>query len=666
MAIHVDRITVTAPTLNAITLGAGGSLTVGITYYYRVIALRSYEGRYALSEASAAQSVTPTSGNQTAQLSWAAVADADAYIIQRTTTPGSYPVEGQNTLNLNGQSYSGYPYATTQTSLNDDGGAVSNIRFNSPNLDFDTEHALIEVYGDAITDVATLWDVASALAGGGFSDLQLLGTAGLQGGTYWQAEGVYLLRGTLYVRDCTYTQYGTLISVSGCLTFKDNSAIVEIGSLSTRYLPCSLLLGLSRIPFTNDNNSYAGTYSHGRQIQGKYGQSSFINYFIEQPLNYHVVGGYPGVQYDKDATPPDWKYIDVTNSILNMGGSNIAPIYPETGTKKNIYGEVRLQQGKLYDSVIRGGHYTTLYYANNLAFEKIHVRDMTQQDLRIFSSVGQRGSALIDCLFEGMGQSDNQPYMTGTKTGTEIATAIFLVTRNFLVLDNTGPVEGAIITALNADGLSAFWEDSLATFASALDAATDPASLTVSDGSKFNENDHIRGETYGEVLKVTGIAGNVLTVARAQFGTTIRKHVTGNNNRVLKMVEALTTDANGEAGGDEATLQRELYSLSGSGSQTNYEDTLIDTGYLGRNFYGPYQLKISKAGDADYLEDKFLDPEVEKYPLGPGTLEIGLSAVPPPVYVSVPSGEMDIILEDLPPLEAVLEAVGITVELSDG
>ena len=42
MAIHVNRITVAAPVLNAITLGAGGSLVVGTTYYFRVIALRSY------------------------------------------------------------------------------------------------------------------------------------------------------------------------------------------------------------------------------------------------------------------------------------------------------------------------------------------------------------------------------------------------------------------------------------------------------------------------------------------------------------------------------------------------------------------------------------------------------------------------------------------------
>ena len=161
--------------------------------------MRSYGGRYALSAASVEQSVTPTAGNQTAQLSWAAVADATAYIIQRSIISGSYPVEGANTFNLNGQVYAGYPYATTQTSLNDDGGAATNVRFNSGNLDFDTEHALIEVYADSITEVVTLWDIASALAGGGFNDLQLLGTSSLQAGTYWRDQGAYILRGFLYI-----------------------------------------------------------------------------------------------------------------------------------------------------------------------------------------------------------------------------------------------------------------------------------------------------------------------------------------------------------------------------------------------------------------------------------------------------------------------------------
>lgn len=122
-------------------------------------------------------------------------------------------------------------------------------------------------------------------------------------------------------------------------------------------------------------------------------------------------------------------------------------------------------------------------------------------------------------------------------------------------------------------------------------------------------------------------AAGVDTVALAQLGTTIRKTQTGGNDRVLKMVASKTTDANGEVTCAEPVLQRELYSVSGSGSQTNYEDTLITNGYLGRNFYGPYALTITKAGYAEYVEEKFLDLAVEKYPLGPETVEVNLMSV---------------------------------------
>lgn len=660
MAIQVDRITVAAPTLNAITLGAGGSLEVGVTYYYRAIALRSYEGRYALSAASAEQSVTPTSGNQTAQLSWPAVDDATAYIIQRTTTSGSYPVEGANTFNLYQQSYTGYPFATTLTSLNDNGGAGTNIRFNSNNLDFDTEHALIKVYSDA-NEVVTLWDIASALAGGGFTDLSLQGSAALQAGTNWRAEGLYHLRGFLYIYNCIFRLYGPIIGLPGDI-YTDANLTLEVGHATTNYSPVFLHLGMPSIAYTNNNNTWAGVWYGGWQISGRVGFSNIMRLFIERYINYNLVGNYGCMQTDRYGAR-GILYADMTESILGKSASDGIQIIPTINSANNILESLFLLT-TIRDSTIRLGKAVETYNKANIIMERCVTRNLTNADVYLIYN-WQRGVSIIDHTFMAKGQTDNQPYLYVQKLTSEVATAILSVTRNFLVLDADGPVQDAVITALNANGLSAFWEDSLATFSTALDATTDPASLTVSDGTKFSVGNYIRCETYGECLRVTNIAGNVLTVARGQLGTSMRKTVTSNNNRVLKMLDSLTTDANGEAGGDEATLQRELYSVSGSGSQTNYEDTLITNGYLARNFYGPYALQIAKEGYQTYT-CAFLDPDVDKYPLGPVTLEIGLSVVPPPVYVSVPGGEMDITLEDLQPLEAVLEAAEITVELSDG
>lgn len=323
MAITVNRFTVGTPTLNAITLGAGGSLTVGTTYYYRLIALRNVSGigRYCLSAASAEQSVTPTSGNQTAQLSWAAVPDANAYIIQRTTTSGSYPVEGANTFNLAGQGFTGFPYSTSLTSLNDDGGAATNVRFNSPNLDFDTEHALIEAYSDA-NDRITFWDIANALAGGGFSDLQLLGTSQLRAGTNWRAEGVYTLRGILFIRDCIFRWYGPLIAMPGTIA-TGNNVTLEIGHSTSKFSPIFSHLLLPLIPRTDDNNTYAGNfYSNWWQLAGRSGVTNIIRMFNERAITSSAVGWYGTTNADRYGAFGDFRNTDVIDSLFGLGPQN--------------------------------------------------------------------------------------------------------------------------------------------------------------------------------------------------------------------------------------------------------------------------------------------------------------------------------------------------------
>lgn len=646
MAITVNRITVAAPVLNAITLGAGGSLSVGTTYYYRAIAIRrigsdvnSY--RICFSEASAEQSVTPTSGNQTAQLSWPAVADAIAYILQRTTTSGSYPVDGNNSLNLNGQGYAGYPYATTQTSLNDDGGAATNIRFNSYNMDFETELPIIEVYGGSITDVATLYDIYAALVGGGYSDMELLGSSQLLAAANWQGEGAYLLRGILYLRDCTYRHRGTLLTVPGDLFIKNDSVILEMGSNTVNYSPVHLRLGIGLIPYTTNNNSFAGNYENSSSIKGKSGESNNIDKAFIRPIVYSRVGHYNTICYTEHAFGRyDSQYCNINDSVIGLGKAYGEHNYQEEASYNNIYESLQFGAATLIGALIRFAHIIP-YNSSNAIYRRCKNIRASRDCEPWYGS--QAATQFIDHTFAALGQTDNQPkWQAQRNVTTGQATVILAVTRNFLVLDADGPVAGAEITALNANGLSAFWEDSLATFSNALNHTTDPGSLTVSDGTKFSEGDYIRCETMGECLKVTNIAGNVLTVARAQLGTTIRLHKTGNNNRVLKMVDYLTTDANGEAEGDEPVLQREIYSLSGGGNQTNYEDTLITNGYLGRNLCGPYALTISKAGYADYVEARFLDPDVDKFPLGPQVVEVALSppgsGVSPTQFGLVPLG----------------------------
>lgn len=66
---------------------------------------------------------------------------------------------------------------------------------------------------------------------------------------------------------------------------------------------------------------------------------------------------------------------------------------------------------------------------------------------------------------------------------------------------------------------------------SGVDTTTDPGvgglTVTVGDGSIFVVNDHIQLDS--EVLLITAIATNVLTIRRAQFGTTAAAHAIGSN-----------------------------------------------------------------------------------------------------------------------------------------
>jgi hypothetical protein len=71
----------------AAVLAAGGTLTVATAYHYVVTAVNAAGSETAQSvEASA----TPTTGNQTIDLSWSAVAGAVSYKVYRSLTSGSY------------------------------------------------------------------------------------------------------------------------------------------------------------------------------------------------------------------------------------------------------------------------------------------------------------------------------------------------------------------------------------------------------------------------------------------------------------------------------------------------------------------------------------------------------------------------------------------------
>jgi hypothetical protein len=75
------------------------------------------------------------------------------------------------------------------------------------------------------------------------------------------------------------------------------------------------------------------------------------------------------------------------------------------------------------------------------------------------------------------------------------------------------------------------------------------------------------------------------------------------------------------------------------------------------DYRGPWTLSITKAGYQDYQDVILIDRKMD--------LEVALTPVPPPVYVPVPSGEVDITLAAVEPLGLALEADGIKVQLDE-
>jgi hypothetical protein len=81
--VHASEMAAPAP---AAALAAGGALTIGTPYYYKVTSLDGAGETVGSAEATAA----PVSGNQTINLTWTAIPGATSYKVYRSTTSGTY------------------------------------------------------------------------------------------------------------------------------------------------------------------------------------------------------------------------------------------------------------------------------------------------------------------------------------------------------------------------------------------------------------------------------------------------------------------------------------------------------------------------------------------------------------------------------------------------
>jgi hypothetical protein len=635
MAKTINRITAAAPTNFGAALAAGGSLSAGTTYYYRVLTVRkAFSDRmFAISAPTAEQAVTPTAGNQKANLSWTAAANAWGYIVQRTTTSGSYPLGGANSLQIQGGWGVNYPSVTTLTSLTDDGG-VSNVRFNAYNLDFSRPWPIIEVYGSA-NDLITLNDIRLADVAGGWGDLVINASAGLAAYTNatWVDEAPYLLQGSLYVHDCQFRLRSVLSIINGTPYFEAATATLLFGDATTYYTPQILYLTPRAFCYTTNNSTQAGYYFTKLAIGGK-DNNSLIKNFICRTLAQSTIPPYFNALLNQDGLSAEAIYEDC---ILGKGGGGSGGAFnvPSKSMKRLIL-EALNPGADLKDFEVKGA-FITMNNATSIFRAAIRYVSATAYDMQIGATLGH---AFEDCIFEARGQTNNKPayyYYT-----TQLTSAvIFRNTFKLKVCNAAGtPVSGATVMLVDALGNSAFFEDTLTTFYATLNNTDSSSTLTVGDSTKLAVNDVIKLEPYAELMRVSAIINATsVSVERGYLGTakraTIAKYT---SNRVLRKVASLITDANGMAQPGEGILVREVFPLTAAGYKTDTEDNLVAQGWLGRTYFTPHSLSISKAGYQTYQEtvtiDRKMDLEVALLapksgvsPINPGLVPLGVKQV---------------------------------------
>ena len=169
---------------------------------------------------------------------------------------------------------------------------------------------------------------------------------------------------------------------------------------------------------------------------------------------------------------------------------------------------------------------------------------------------------------------------------------------NLKVQDTDGNLLSDVtITLKDKNGDNGLWEDLDVYFTSSPSSATD-TSLTVDDASGLATNDEILW--WGEIMKITNIAGNVLTVERGLYNSSRGFNFNDRYVPLRRRVVSMTIDGPIE---EVYALERVYYKYSLDGGVTS-------TGNLYKD-YNPYTLGITKDGYTPYEVTFTLDKEVD-------------------------------------------------------
>jgi len=588
MAISITKIDVATPTNPSATSQAGGSLDAGITYYYRIIALRAYNNTLITSTPSTEVSATTDATNKSILLSWDTVTDAWGYIMQRTTTSGSYPPDGNNTWGVT--NWYGYaPKAMLDTSFVD--GSTGSLAYSwlMDNMDFTVEHPTIDISSDA-DDSITMKDVWEEDDTNSWGLVKMLVSDGLDGynNANFRKNAPYFIKANIRIHDCQF-YLPELLYVWG--SFQTESTV----TLTTR--------GFTNLLTTAGPHAIVGLDNTVAYVSGRYNKSKLTvdsSSVVTDMVNRTIRAGIGLRVYDQVAQ----LHGGISNGTFTrfIGGRGAGNYFPISGvTGSGVITETGMGvsgTSTITDPIIRGSTsnegISLRGQTNGWVVRPTREQHNGNADITIGHS---RGNLVIDGVFKSNGQTDNIPYIR-TIVPYIGYTLLVAFTLKLTVIDTNGSsIEGVTVAIADANGNSAIWQNTgCYLYESMSDGET--TSVDVSDGSLLSVGDYLRSRNYQEIFKVTAINGNTIDVDRAQQGTREQYIYSSTfyKQPLLKQIANLTTDADGVVEPDYELIGVEVEITSTSRAGPYKVNDASASNYWNANYHTPHTVTISKTG----------------------------------------------------------------------
>lgn len=572
MAITIT-ITEKAPATGLVaSLAAGGSLVVGTTYYYKLVAVEMSatavrcNNATAVSAPTAEVSFTPTSGNQSIKLDWVAPAKINgvhfnSYLIFRTTVAGDYSTSVAHLISAGAGDSGNATTIADVVTYTDTGARTLNLGAIYP---LGVPKVVVDTTAGSVVTEEVLYQAYVSAGKTQFAS-KTSNPRGL--GLQYYFTGMFLIG--YGAGGCVFKiQPGRDVVIDGMADFAlSTNMVVSIGSSST---PGGSSLGMigfaGDLPFSlrgvlNLYNSkfYDAGHLLGVVTGGYFYAANAFNGFKANAAS--VVKNCQVLSYNGNTTLAG--PIAVSGTLLEL-----SPRHEPSA------GQVPL----ITDATIYGGFLYT-YSARYVINKRCTLISGLYNDFSFngASAVERRYFDLIDFT------PTNEPPKGSAITNPAAAIYQRKWSLNVKATDAAdAPLQNVAVGVVDKNGATSVFVDSGTKTNTAFYGAAATA-ITVLDGTKVAVNDVIR--IAAELMLVAGIAGNVLTVTRGYAGSYANDYGTQHSFTVWLRKDVAKSSALGVV--EEQYLTQCTYQGNPSNALPYQYDTVT---------YTPHVITISKYG----------------------------------------------------------------------